>query len=102
MPGRLLGKTAIVTGGTQGIGLAAVRLFIAEGAKVVVVARSEDKGHDLIQELGPDRIRFLPGDVTEESTAQSCRWMGATPPNKMLGSRFPRVQDVTECRPQRN
>lgn len=70
MPGRLLGKTALVTGGTQGIGLAVVRLFIAEGANVVVVARIEGKGHDLIQELGPDRIRFLPGDVTEEGTAR--------------------------------
>lgn len=69
MPDRLLGKTAIVTGGTQGIGLAVVRLFIAEGANVVVVARSEDKGRDLVRELGPDRIRFRPGDVTDEATA---------------------------------
>jgi NAD(P)-dependent dehydrogenase (short-subunit alcohol dehydrogenase family) len=71
MPGRLLGKTAIVTGGTQGIGLAVVRLFIAEGANVVVVARSEDKGHDLVHEFGPDRLHFLPGDVTEEATARA-------------------------------
>jgi NAD(P)-dependent dehydrogenase (short-subunit alcohol dehydrogenase family) len=70
MPGRLLGKTAIVTGGTQGIGLAVVRLFIAEGANVVVVARSEDRGGELVQEIGPDRIRFLPGDVTHEATAR--------------------------------
>lgn len=70
MPGRLLGKTAIVTGGTQGIGLAVVRLFIAEGANVVVVARNQEKGDDVVHELGPDRIRFRPGDVTKESTAR--------------------------------
>jgi len=70
MPGRLLGKTAIVTGGTQGIGLAVVRLFVAEGANIVVVARSEDKGHDLFHEFGPDRLHFLPGDVTDEATAR--------------------------------
>jgi NAD(P)-dependent dehydrogenase (short-subunit alcohol dehydrogenase family) len=70
MAGRLLGKTAIVTGGTQGIGVAVVRLFIAEGANVLVVARDEERGNDLVRELGTDRIRFRPGDVTQESTAR--------------------------------
>jgi NAD(P)-dependent dehydrogenase (short-subunit alcohol dehydrogenase family) len=70
MPDRLSGKTAMVTGGTQGIGLAVVRLFIAEGANVVVVARSEDNGHDLVRELGPRSIHFQRGDVTEEATAR--------------------------------
>jgi len=69
MTGRLSGKTAIVTGGTQGIGLAIVRLFIAEGACVVVVARSAP-GEDLTRELGQDRCIFREGDVTLEDTAR--------------------------------
>jgi len=69
MTGRLSGKTAIVTGGTQGIGLAIVRLFIAEGACVVVVARNAP-GEDLTRELGQDRCIFRQGDVTLEDTAR--------------------------------
>lgn len=39
--GKLDGKTALVTGGTTGIGLATARLFQAEGAKVYVTGRTE-------------------------------------------------------------
>jgi NAD(P)-dependent dehydrogenase (short-subunit alcohol dehydrogenase family) len=39
----LAGKTAVITGGSSGIGLATARLFAAEGAAVVVVGRNEDR-----------------------------------------------------------
>ena len=42
-PGRLDGKVALVTGAGQGIGEAIARLFAAEGARVALSARSEDK-----------------------------------------------------------
>jgi NAD(P)-dependent dehydrogenase (short-subunit alcohol dehydrogenase family) len=69
MTGRLSGKTAIVTGGTRGIGLAIVRLFIAEGACVLAVARSAP-GEELRREFGHDRCMFRQGDVTVEDTAR--------------------------------
>jgi NAD(P)-dependent dehydrogenase (short-subunit alcohol dehydrogenase family) len=47
----LEGKTALVTGGTSGIGLAVVRRFVAEGAHVVVTGRNEQKLADVAAEF---------------------------------------------------
>ena len=69
--GRLSERSAIVTGGTQGIGAAITRLFVAEGARVVVVARNAEPGEGLEAELGRDQVRFLRGDVAEEGTARA-------------------------------
>ena len=63
MSGRLAGKVAIVTGGTAGIGEATVRRFVAEGARVVVVARHAG--------AGLDGTRFVAGDVTDSHTAEA-------------------------------
>jgi len=63
VPRRLDGRVALITGGTGGIGAATVRRFVAEGAWVVASGRSQERGAELVKELG-DRVRFIAADVT--------------------------------------
>ena len=62
---RLPGKIAIVTGGASGIGEGTVRLFVAEGAKVVIGDVLESQGQRLAAELG-DAATYVRQDVTQE------------------------------------
>lgn len=65
MAGRLAGKHALVTGGTQGIGEGIVREFVAQGARVVTVARHPERAAQLLQELAPGlTVQAL--DITDE------------------------------------
>jgi len=59
----LTGKTALVTGGTSGIGLAVARRFAAEGAHVIVTGRSQDKLDAVKAELG-ESVTTVAADVS--------------------------------------
>ncbi|RQV21420.1 SDR family NAD(P)-dependent oxidoreductase [Burkholderia cenocepacia] len=59
---RLKGKSALITGGTSGIGLATAKLFIAEGARVAVTGRDEAVFQRVRAALG-ERAIVLKGDV---------------------------------------
>lgn len=60
---RLDGKSAIVTGGASGIGAATTRLFIAEGAQVMITDVQTDRGNELAATLG-EHASFMRHDVT--------------------------------------
>lgn len=66
MGDQLAGRTAIVTGGASGIGAATVRLFVDQGAKVLIADLDADRGEALADELG-DVAGFLRTDVSKES-----------------------------------
>ena len=53
---RFKGKTALVTGGTTGLGLATAKLFISEGARVIVTGRNAEKLKAAQAELGGDAL----------------------------------------------
>src|ERR1700712_89360 len=67
MTGRLSGKVAVVTGGCSGIGLATVRRFAAEGAQVVIGDIDDDRGAEIVDELGGlDHATYVHVDVTSK------------------------------------
>lgn len=68
--GTLDGKVAVITGATSGIGAAIARLFVAEGARVVIGGRREEMGEALAGELGGS-ASFRRADVTVESDVEA-------------------------------
>ncbi|MCJ8300599.1 MAG: SDR family oxidoreductase [Pseudomonadales bacterium] len=60
----LSGKTAVITGGNSGIGYATAKKFKAEGAKVIITGRSEERVRIAANELG---VKGIVADVTNLS-----------------------------------
>ncbi len=60
--GQLEGRLAVVTGASEGIGLAIAQRFVAEGADVVITGRSAEKLERALATLGP-RARAVQGDA---------------------------------------
>lgn len=75
MQHQLEGKIAIVTGGAAGFGEGIVRLFVAQGARVVIADLDADRGEKLVTELG-EAARFVRTDVSSgadvNSLVQTC------------------------------
>src|ERR1700733_8362154 len=63
-PVRLANKTAFITGGNSGIGLATARLFVAEGAKVAITGRNQATLEAAAKELGPNALALV-ADATD-------------------------------------
>lgn len=61
----LKNKVTIITGGSGGIGKATAKLFLAEGAKVMLVARNEDKLKDVASELNSPNVAYCSADVSK-------------------------------------
>jgi len=63
---RLEGKSAIITGGGSGIGLACTRLFSKEGAKVAIMGRKQDRLEAAAKEVG-GQVLAVVGDLTNNN-----------------------------------
>src|SRR6185295_17579509 len=64
--GKLENKIAVVTGGNGGIGLAAAKNFVAEGAFVYITGRRQDELDKAVAEIGQN-TKAIQGDVTRLS-----------------------------------
>src|SRR5215475_8559350 len=63
---RLKNKTALITGGNSGIGLATARVFVAEGAKVVITGRNRETLDAAVKELGSNALAVV-ADVNDDA-----------------------------------
>jgi NAD(P)-dependent dehydrogenase (short-subunit alcohol dehydrogenase family) len=62
----LEGKTALITGGSSGIGLAIAERYASEGAQVVIAARNPRRLDEAVERIGRG-ARGLPTDVSDEA-----------------------------------
>lgn len=65
--GFLSNKTALITGGTSGIGLATAKRFLDEGAKVLVTARREEAAHSFNETYGKDAKAIVADAVSPQT-----------------------------------
>ncbi|MEY2909230.1 MAG: hypothetical protein RLZZ602_1753 [Pseudomonadota bacterium] len=70
MTGRLEGKVALITGGTNGIGKAAVEGFTREGARVVFTGNNEEAGQTIAQANNATFLRHAVQDVAGWETVR--------------------------------
>ena len=89
--GRLDGKVCIVTGASAGIGRATAELFCREGAKVVAVARREERLKELAEECKalPGEMTWYAGDVGDPAAAVRDRKSTRLNSSHTLASRMP-------------
>ena len=71
--GKLQNKVAVITGGASGIGAATAKLFVEEGAKVVLVDLNEEKGKAFEAELKAQNAEalFVKANITIEEEVQN-------------------------------
>jgi NAD(P)-dependent dehydrogenase (short-subunit alcohol dehydrogenase family) len=60
--GKLQGRVALVTGGTEGIGLAVAKLFVEEGAYLFITGRRQKELDEAVKTIG-DNVAGIQGDV---------------------------------------
>jgi NAD(P)-dependent dehydrogenase (short-subunit alcohol dehydrogenase family) len=63
--GKLQGKVAVITGATEGIGLATAQLFVNEGAYVFITGRRQNQLDEAVASIGSTNVTGVQGDVAK-------------------------------------
>ena len=69
---KLTNKVAVITGGNSGMGLATARLFVQEGATVIITGRRERELDDAVRSIGGD-IHAFRGDIASLADTERLR-----------------------------
>jgi len=64
--GKLQGTVAVITGGTEGIGLAVAQLFVREGAYVFITGRRQKELDEAVTAIGSN-VTGVQGDVSKSA-----------------------------------
>lgn len=72
----LTGKTALVTGGSSGLGLEVTKMLLDAGANVVVVGSKADKLQNALRAFPSDRVCAVAGNVKDSVTADRAIQLG--------------------------
>src|SRR6201987_1522563 len=67
---RLRNKTALITGGNSGIGFATAKLFVDEGAKVIITGRNQATLDQAAKALGPNALAVV-ADATDIAATEA-------------------------------
>jgi len=67
----LTDRVFVVTAASSGLGRAAAQQLVAEGGRVVLVARRAELLAEAVSQMGPDRAAALAADLTDASTAET-------------------------------
>src|SRR5436309_15641523 len=99
--GKLDGKIALVTGGSSGIGLAAAKQFVCEGAYVLITGRREPELASAVKEIG-NNVTGVGGDGSNHAhldrlfgQMQREKWRLAVPPANARAARYAPLGTIT-------
>src|SRR6516225_6353956 len=67
---KLTGKKALITGGNSGIGLATAKLFVDEGAEVIITGRNQQTLDEAIKLLGP-KAHGIKVEITDSAARRA-------------------------------